>query len=58
MKNRLLSSFFEGFKNSFRLSTSLVTSVIATIATFAHHHRADVSETSNNQKIARKRRRR
>jgi len=58
MKNRLLSAFSEGFKNSFRLSASLVASVAATITTFAHHNPADLPEASDNQKISRKPRKR
>lgn len=69
MKSRLFSSFSEGFRNSFRLSTSLVMSVAATIATFAHQNRAAGPVTSDkrqrgehgltdNQKTSRKPRKR
>ena len=49
MKNKLLSSFSEGFKNSFRLSSSLVTSVAGAIAAFAHPDRANDLAISDKQ---------
>ena len=47
MKGRLINAFTEGFKNSFRLAVSLVTSVATTISAFAHEGSADRQMESN-----------
>lgn len=41
MKNELIKSFVEGFKDSFRLAACLFVSVVAVIGAFSNHGLGD-----------------
>lgn len=56
-KDDIVSSFSEGFKDSFRLSTSLISSVASTIAAFGtptrilHRHMEDYKEKRSDVRV-------
>lgn len=41
MKNELVASFVEGFKDSFRLAACLFVSIVAVIGAFSNHALSD-----------------